>query len=133
MKKILFTIFLLTGLVYAQNNVTWRTVTIDSGAVNSSTLDLEGDNLKIIGIIVDTTGWTSANLTIDEYNKTLGDWASVQDLDGTAFTITLGAIAEPKSVYLLPTAMAGLEKIRFVSSAAQDIGDVNIYVKLRAY
>lgn len=133
MKKLLSILILFSTLSFAQiNGVTWVTMTIDSGGTASSTLDIIGDNLKIVGVVLDSTNWTSANFTMQEYNSTLGAWADVEDA-GDAYTITIGAVTNHISTILAPADMAGFEKIRFVSSAAQDVGDITFYVKLRPY
>ena len=134
MKNILIMLLLFVGVSFAQsNNITWETVTIDSGATVSSTLAFEGKNLKMVGIVLDSTNWTSANFTMQEYNTTLGAWSDVQDVDDGAYTVTIGTIANHISIILAPDDVAGFEKIRFVSSAAQDVGDITFYVKLRPY
>ena len=127
-------LLLFVGISVAQvNNITWETVTIDSGATASSALNVEGKNLKMVGIVLDSTNWTSANFTMQEYNSTLGAWADVQDVDDAAYTVTIGTITNHISVILAPADVAGFERIRFVSSAAQDVGDITLYVKLRPY
>lgn len=127
-------LLLFVGISVAQvNNITWETVTIDSGATASSALNVEGKNLKMVGIVLDSTNWTSANFTMQEYNSTLGAWADVQDVDDAAYTVTIGTITNHISVILAPADVAGFERIRFVSSAAQDVGDITFYVKLRPY
>ena len=127
-------LLLFVGVSFAQvNNITWETVTIDSGATASSALNVEGKNLKMVGIVLDSTNWTSANFTMQEYNSTLGAWADVQDVDDAAYTVTIGTITNHTSVILTPADVAGFERIRFVSSAAQDVGDITFYVKLRPY
>ena len=125
---------LFSTLSFAQvNGVTWETVTIDSGETVSSTLDIVGKNLKIVGIVLDSTNWTSANLTVQDYNSSLAEWTNVQDEDDVAYTITIGTLTTPLSIILKPSDLAGFEKVRFVSSAAQDVGDITFYVKLRPY
>lgn len=134
MKKLFLLFLLFASITYAQyNNVSTYTVTIDSGATVSSALNIRNYNSKIIGVSVDTTNWTSANLTIQSYNPSTTKWESVVDEDGNAFTITLGAITVPTRVVLSPMIMAGLDWVKFVSSAAQDTDDITIYVHTRPY
>lgn len=116
-----------------QNGVQWYTATIDSGETLSGELDLRGRNLKMISVAIDTANWTSANLTLYAYNPYTEIWDVVQDEDSTAYTITIGNISAPKRITLTPIQMAGLERIKFLSSAAQDVGDVTIYIQCRPY
>lgn len=134
MKKILILFFLLSTLALAQTNgVVWKTVQIDSAGTVSDSLDIRGDNLKLVGVWIDSTSWTSANLTIDSKNAKTSTWANLQDEDGTDYTITIGAMTEPIHVFLKPADLAGVEFLRFVSSAAQNGDAITIYVLLRPY
>lgn len=135
MKKLIATLLLFFAVTLnAQSNgVAWYSTPIDSGETTTSTLDVEGDNLKLISIFVDSTNWTSANLTMQSYNPIDQVWSNVLNDDGTAYTITIGALTAPVEIILKPYDMAGFEKVRFVSSVAQDVGAINIKPKLRPY
>ena len=134
MKKLIAILSLFTTLSFAQvNGVSWYTAVIDSGETLSAELDLRGRNLKMISIAVDTANWTSANLTLYAYNPYTEVYDVVQDEDSTAYTITIGNISAPKRITLTPIQMAGLERVKFLSSAAQDVGDVTIYIQCRPY
>lgn len=133
MKKLIAILLLFFAVTtHAQSNgVTWKAVGISADTL-TSTLDLEGDNLKLVGIFIDNTDWVTANLTMESYNPLAQKWGTVTDVDGADYTITVGAITAPVDIILPPVDMAGFEKVRFKSSALQD-SSITIYPKVRAY
>jgi len=115
---------MLSGFTLAQNLV-YVSQTWASGAISDS-IDLgydtnetnpqnmpSGDEYRVIGLWFDGT-WTNTSLTVYASSTLGGTYDPVQDIDGTALTITM---ASNIWVWLKPQEFAGFRFIRLVGSA----------------